>query len=299
MARTEMTKTLVASALLFVIAVSSAMPVAAQTEQRLPVDQATTQQKALFIENLVTKSVAAQTIENSGDGAALSKLTEARGLVAEAKNDLAEGRYEVANGKLDDALRLVNSEAQRLSRSDLKEDRLEEAYAKRLNTVQAFLKAYERVAEEKSLSAATKIQVAAINTKVDKAQVLAETGEYQSANLLLDEAYQSARGDIRGMRDGETLTRSLQFETPDEEYHYEKDRNDSHIMLLRFALSDKKPPASFTDRIEGLRQEAAGLRQRAEGEANAGHFPLAIDTLAESTDKLLKALRMTGVYIPG
>lgn len=290
---------LTAFALCIAFTVGAAAELVAQTEQRVPVDQVTTQQKALFIENLVTKSVAAQTIENSGDSNAQGSLAKARDLAAEAKGDLEVGNYDAANKKLDDALRIVNSEARRLSQDELQQDRQEEAYEKRLNTVQAFLKAYKRVSEEKSLSAAANLQVAAINTKLGEARGLAGAGQYEAANKLLDEAYQAARGDIRSLRDGETLTRSLHFETAAEEYRYEKDRNDSHIMLLRFALSDKKPPASFVEQIEGFRTEAAGLREAADREAVSGQFPTAIDSLVQSTDKLLKALRMTGIYIPG
>ncbi len=299
MAHKPRSTVLQALALCLVFAVAAPTQLVAQTENRLPVDQVTTQQKALFVENLVTKSVAAQTIERSGDSGAQGALTKARALVAEAKGDLAAGNYEAANAKVDNALRLINTEARRLSQAGVKQTRLEEAYAKRLHTVETFLAAYERVAEEKSLSAATTSQVAAITAKVGEARVFAKDGAYQAANDLLDEAYQTARGDIRSLREGETLTRSLHFDTPDEEYDYEKDRNDSHIMLLRFALSDKAPPASFVERIDGLRAEAASLRGLAEQEADSGQFPTAIDSLVQSTDKLLKALRMTGLYIPG
>ena len=95
-------------------------PAHAQQEQRVPVDQATTKQKAIFLRNLVTKSVAAETIEKSGDAAAKAKLAEARALVDEAHRDLDAGRVEDANAKLDRAIGLVNAETRRLSQADMK-----------------------------------------------------------------------------------------------------------------------------------------------------------------------------------
>ena len=77
-------------------------PAAAQ--QRVPADPATTSQKAEFIGNLVTHSVSASRIEESGDAAAMASLARARTLVDQAKADLKGGAFEVANDKLDQAL---------------------------------------------------------------------------------------------------------------------------------------------------------------------------------------------------
>lgn len=275
------------------------MPAHAQQEQRVPVDQATTQQKAIFLRNLVTRSVAARTIESSGDAAAMAKLVQARGLVQDADNDLAAGRYGVANEKLDRALGLVNSETRRLSQTEMKQDRRREAYEKRLHTVQTFLKAYERVAGEKQMTAASTAQLTDIRQLMAAAESRAADGKLEEATELLDKAYATARGDIRQMRDGETLTRSLNFETAEDEYSYEHDRNESHLMLLQFAISEKNPPKTRLVHIEELRQQAVDLRARAEGEAKAGKHEEAIGTLVQSTDTLLKAIRMSGIYIPG
>lgn len=271
----------------------------AQTSPRLQADQANTAQKATFLHNMVTKSVVAETIESSGDPAAQAELAAARDLVRQAQDDLAKGAFDQANEKLDQALRRINEQTRRLSQQAVKQERSAADYEKRLHTVQTFLKAYERVAGEKSLSAAASAQIAVIQQQVAEAEGLAAGGRHADAIEVLDRAYKTARGDIRELRDGQTLTRSLNFETAAEEYAYEKDRNDSHIMLLRFAMSEKQPPASFLKGIERLRGQALSLRQQAEQEAGGGQHGTAIETLNRSTDTLLKAIRMTGIYIPG
>lgn len=271
----------------------------AQTDQRVPVDRATTQQKATFVENLVTRSVAAETIETKGDEAAKAKLARARQLVDQAKNEVADGRFEEANEKLDEALRLVNSETRRLSASDMKQQRDRDVYEKRHNSVEIFLSAYKRVAGEKALSAATAGHVAEIETMIGEAERLAESGRIGEANALLERAYLSARGDLREMREGDRLTRSLNFETAEEEYRYERDRNDSHVALLQYAISEKNPTQVRRARIEELRKDSLVSRNRAEEQAARGDYPAAIDALVHSTDTLLKAIRMSGVWIPG
>lgn len=272
---------------------------AAEHQPRVPVDQATTRQKAVFLQNLVTKSVAVRTIEESGDQGAMEKLATARDLVRQARADLDAGNHGEANERLDQALALVNAEVRRLSKTEVNEARRREAYEKRLHTVQTFLKAYERVAGEKEVSAAARGQMTEMKRLVAEAEGQAAQGRLEDANATLDRAYRTARGDIRQMREGQTLTRSLDFATAAEEYDYERDRNESHIMLLKFALSEKQPPENFVERIEKLRLEALDLRSAAEGQASSGKHPEAIQTISKSTDTLLKAIRMSGIYIPG
>lgn len=281
------------------LAVAGALPALAQNAQRVPVEKATTEQKAVFVGKLVGRSVAAKTIEDKGDSKAKASLARARSLVEEARRDIADARYSVANGKLDEALRLVNTEARKLSEADIKGKRQQEAYDKRHNAVAIFLSAYERVASDKELSAATKAHIKEIRTAMRQAEGLAAAGDMTKAINVLESAYRTARGDIRQLREGETLVRTLNFETPEEEYLYEHDRNDSHIMLLRFAISEKNPPATRRVRIDALHEQAMDLRSEAEAEARSGDHVDAIETLVQSTQTLLKAIRMSGVWIPG
>ena len=101
------------------------------------------------------------------------------------------------------------------------------------------------------------------------------------------------------MREGKTLVRSLHFETAEAEYRYEHDRNDSHIVLLQFAIAEKNPPETRRARIEELRVQAADLRGQAEAKAQAGDHTGAIETLVDSTAVLLEAIRLSGVWVPG
>jgi hypothetical protein len=278
---------------------AASAPLAAQETQRVPVEPETVRQKAKFVRNLVTKSVSAQTIEDKGGPESQAKLEEARALVVEANLDIEENNFEAANEKLDQSLGLVTKEAQKLSKSEVKGQRLQEAFERRRNAVTTFLSAYERVSGDKDVSAATRAHISDIKSMTAEADSLAEAGKLEEANKLLKTAYLVARGDIRELREGKTLTRTLNFETAEEEFSYERDRNDSHFMLLRFALSEKNPPKSRLTRIESLREQAQGLRDKADNQAGSGDAATAIDTILLSTEALLKAIRMSGVWIPG
>jgi tetratricopeptide (TPR) repeat protein len=173
-----------------------------------------------------------------------------------------------------------------------------EMYKRRLNAVAIFLTAYERVAEEGTSRAAAK-QAETRRALMSKAKGMAGNGRYKEAIEVLDGAYATARGDIREMRQGQTLTRSLDFATAEEAYDYELGRNRSHFLLLQFALTEKPPTGSVVGRIEKNRGTAEDLRSGAESKAAGGDYPAAIGKLNESTDLLLKTIRMSGMFVPG
>lgn len=272
--------------------------VPAVAQERVPADAATTSQKAEFVEHLVSRSVSVTRIEESGDAAAKESLARSRALVGQAKADLKSGAIESADDKLDQALALLNSEIRRLSGSEVRGAHDKAMYERRLKAVNTFLSAYERVADEGASRAASK-QAKTIRSMMDKAQGAAGNGHYEEAIRILDDAYVIARGDIREMRQGQTLTRTLDFATAEEEYDYELGRNRSHFLLLQFALSEKTSAGSVVGRIDENKAKAEALRSDAEKNASAGAYPEAIGLLNKSTEMLLKTIRMSGIFVPG
>jgi endonuclease III len=104
---------------------------------------------------------------------------------------------------------------------------------------------------------------------------------------------------VDGVRDGETLVRSLNFANKEEEYHYELDRNDTHLMLVRVLLDEKMKDQRISGQVEPFLEEAGMLRRQAEEQADAGEFEKAVSTLEESTRQVTRAIRSAGIFIPG
>ncbi|MFM9845839.1 MAG: hypothetical protein ACKVP3_01595 [Hyphomicrobiaceae bacterium] len=283
-------------AALLLVAVAAAQ---AQQTSPAPATQESTHQKAEYLRLLTTDSVSARKIEDSGDVEAIANLETARDLVTEAHDDLAAGKIEVADKKLNDALRLINAETQRLSQDEVKEKRAEDLYNKRLKSVKQFLLAIGRVADEKGLSSSLAQQIEKTKQEVVEAERLARQGDFKNAREKLDAAYLATRADIRDMRQGDKLTRTLTFATAEEEYKYELDRNDSHFMLLDLAIAETQAPKSILPRIDKSREAAKKLRSAAEALSAKGDHAGAINSLVQSTDMLLKAIRLTGISLPG
>ena len=270
----------------------------AEASERIPANASVTAQKSAFLERLVTDSIASRAILDSGDDIAIGKLERARSLVEEAKSMLGEGEYAAADKKLDAALTLVNAEARRLSIGDIKSKRAKDAFERRRHTVDVFLSAFERVNEnERDASVAT--QATLIRKLAAEADQYSAKGRYEEGVAFLDKAYELARNDIREAREGKTLTRSLDFETPKEAYEYELGRSKSHFLLLRFAMEEQKPQGEMLAAIEKQRSAAEAQRNVALKKAGEGKFIEAIADLEASTELLLKGIRMTGIFIPG
>ena len=105
-----------------------------------------------------------------------------------------------------------------------------------------------------------------------------------------------AKAGISGLRSGDTLVRSLNFASKEEEYHYEVDRNNTHQMLIKVLLEDKKAADAM---IQTYVTKARELRGRADAAAAAKDYGGAVRLLEESTAELVRAIRNAGVYIPG
>ena len=91
----------------------------------------------------------------------------------------------------------------------------------------------------------------------------------------------------------------MSFDTPEDEYKYELDRNDTHRMLLKVLLDDKMKNERIRDRVEVHVTKSDELREQAMLSAGSSEFETAIETMEKSTKELVMAIRSAGIYIPG
>jgi len=289
------------SAAMLGIAVLAAAPVAAETGPRVPATQSGVDEKWLLVESMAYRSVAAKTIAASGDKEAIAALDKAKSLIGDAKAAGAGGQYKEANDKLNEALKLINDHARRLTLGSVGAERAKVLFERRRHAVETFLKAYERVSSDPKADASQlpKEHTGWIAEELTGADALFAKGQHERALEQLEAAYERTRGLIRSMRTGQTLTRSLNFATAEEEYNYEFKRNDSFFALLEFAIVEKNPSGSIVERIHQDRDKAREVRRTADALAKSGDFAGAITALNSSTNILLQAIRMSGIYVPG
>lgn len=250
---------------------------------------------------LLESSSAARQIEASKAPEAISRRDKARDIFKAAQAALKAGELNKASSLLTE-VRSTFFDAVRLAApEEITAKKLENDYKARLDSVNALLGAYKRVANEKGSAAkAVKDTVSQIEKSVDEAAKLAQSGKYKEGRTELDRAYLVAKAGVSSLRSGDTLVRSLNFASKEEEYHYEIDRNDTHLMLIKVLAEEKRAANPAMDQqVTILIAKANELRASAEAAAARKDHAQAVKLLEDSTTELVRAIRNAGVYIPG
>ena len=259
------------------------------------VDREQLERRIAAVETLIERSSAARQIEASGDARALEHRDRARDIHRRAVEAFRAGDLPAASRLLPEAsvrmfegVRLAGAEA-------LVAGKRRTDFDARLESVKSLAAAQRRIALEKRSIAGAAETAETIDSLVAQAQRIAAGGDIEAARGVLDRAYLVAKAAIGSMRSGDTLVRSLDFASKEEEYRYELDRNDTHRMLLKLFVPD---PAK-AERAQAASAKAAQLRELAEGRATSKSFADAVGLLEESTRELVRAIRAAGIYIPG
>lgn len=168
-------------------------------------------------------------------------------------------------------------------------------YAARMESTKALRDALERIAKEKN-DGKGKAEVPVIDKLMRDADADVAQNKAKQGRALLDHAYLRAKVQIERLRGGETLVRALHFDTPEDEYHYELDRNDTFRMLVQLLVPDENASDA---RMKGFLERARSLRSEADGKSVRHEYEDALKTIEESTREYQKVIRNAGVMIPG
>ena len=248
-----------------------------------------------------TSTVLADALERFG-GSGQGVADRGRAMLSEASKARSAGRIDEARrtaagayALLRDAVRRSaaerNSTGAQAPVASVAEG-LPAAYLARRESALEMRKSVLRVASEKGREASA---VAAFDIELASADRLAGAGQAEQAGAALSRAYGLIKRELVSLRDGDTLVRALSFESPEQEFHYELDRNDSFRMLT--GLLAQRPAGD--KQVAGFEAHAVSLRGRADEAGSRGQFAEAIRLLEASSREYLKVMRRAGLMIPG
>jgi len=272
---------------------------AAGATQTLPLDRTQLERKLTSTRTLIETSSGAKQIEASGDADAAAQRNRARELHSQAGDALRSDQLESASKLLDEASRAMFAGVRKAAAEQVTGRKERADFDARMLSTRALLEAQKRVAAEKNSGQSTREVSTRVERLLNEASEQARTGLLGDARRTLDQAYMAVKASAIGLRDGDTVVRSLSFASKAEEYHYEIDRNDTHRMLVDMLLKDKRGTAGVGAMVDQALSAAASLRSQAESEAARRDHEAAVKTLEQSTRELVKAIRGAGVYIPG
>lgn len=130
-----------------------------------------------------------------------------------------------------------------------------------------------------------------------EAETLAAGGRLADANRKLSDAYGLAVQALVRLRAGQTVTQSLHFETPAEEYAYERRRFRSSEMLVDMMLGEGRADGERVGLVGELLREARALAAAAADKAGGGDHGAAVAAMEAAAARLNRALQLMGVPV--
>ena len=249
---------------------------------------------------LIETSSAAQRIENSANQVALQRREQAREHLRQARTAFDAGDIGRADSLIHQAKTVMFQAVQLAGSGGFKARKAKSDFDNRERSVEELVKALMRVGDEKGEHDKTQQIVNNVEKLKARADQLVAEHKYSEGRKVLDGAYELTKKSIEALRGGDTLVRSLNFATKEEEYHYEQDRNDTHQMLVKVLLEEKMNESErVASMVNSFLDKARALREQGDRQAAAGDFESAVTTLEAATKELVRAIRSAGIYIPG
>ena len=252
-----------------------------------------------YITKLINTSSGAQQVLKSDNPEVKVLHEKSKGLFSQAEEAFTMGNNAEGSALLDQSAKSMFMAIRLASPVTIGDAKLKHDFDKRKKSVNTLNKAFNRIADENKAYASkekTNKQLAELILKADKLQNI---GRHTQAREELDKAYHLIKVSIESLRGGQTLVRSLNFATPEEEYHYELDRNNTHKMLVKLLLDGKETSEYTQKTVRKFTDSAKILRGQADQAAENKKFKDAIDLLEQSTKDLVRSIRSAGIYIPG
>ena len=252
-----------------------------------------------YMFKLLNESSGAKQVINGFSDEAKKKREDALAVYESARKNLNDGNDAAATDLLSESAKLMFQAIKLSTPTTMIEEKIIVDFKQRRESVIALKDAFNRISDENNEEESKGKVNKQLDQLVGQADRLLNNGEIPQARIEIDKAYHLVKVSIEAIRSGQTLVRSLQFESPQEEYVYEIDRNDTHSMLVGLLIDEEKQSSSINSRIMENVEKANILRKQAESYAVAEAFEQAIELLEQSTKQLVRAIRSAGIYIPG
>jgi len=288
----NMNKFLISTISMLLLSIPSGNAYAQATQQSV-------EDRMPYIEKLLNQSSAARQVINSSSSEAKQKRQQALELYQQANEKHSQGDNQAAAELLKQSSGLMFEAIKMSTPTSMGEDQIIANYGQRRESVVALRDAFNRISDENNETDDKRKVNDQLEQLTRNADKLLQQGQNAEARIEIDKAYHLLQVSIESIRSGQTLVRSLQFESKQDEYLYEIDRNDTHSMLISLLVDEKLKSDSMQEKIVDFVTAAEQFRQQAEAYAGDGAFDQAIELLEMSTAELVRAIRSAGIYIPG
>lgn len=251
--------------------------------------------KLKFFSWLVNDSPTMKRILKSADSEAIKQLENSRQLMQLAQTQYDEGDLLLAEENIATGIKEMSSVARKIKDVDRVEKARKKLFAKLKQHVQTFADVFERVAKEKNDRLIdAMLDREKLNKIIGDAETLYREGKLALANQRMKEAADIVEIALSDARHKDVLLHELSFDSLEEEYDYERKRNESYVLLVRLLQEKKTASDASRQYVNKIVAANKGVVAEAELHAADGDSETAIRILEKGTDKLSRALRLSG-----
>jgi hypothetical protein len=251
--------------------------------------------KVKLLDWLVHDSPVTKRIETSGDEEAAQQLKRAQDMWEQAVEHSEREEYELAEVHIDAGLKLMTRVSRKFKDQDREKQARIDLYKQVRGHVDMFVTAFDRIAEEKGEADIGKLlDREKLDSLMSSAQSQYDDGDLVMANHLMRQAADLVDNALSDARHKEVLLHELSFESLEEEYAYEINRNESYVKLIDLMQEKDGPSQASASYVAKLIEQNAELRKEADALADKGNYEESIAILEQGTDKLSRALRVSG-----
>jgi hypothetical protein len=252
------------------------------------------QQKYELVSRVLSSSTTTTRINNSNHPLAKERLYHAKDQLRVASAALKAGQLKSALGSINQAMKFYAMASGTVADTIQKG----EAQKTRFNEYSVSIESFRLYVQRALLNSNgdNPLDTEHLNNLLQLASHLAEQNNYGEANDLLSEAYMLTITAVSALKGGTTIVYSLDFETPEQEYHYELERYKGLVKLLTMINPNGVLPAKLKD-SESTLDASKNAFKNAKRLANRNEFPRALETISLASKELTKVLRMLGLPI--
>ena len=245
-----------------------------------------------YAEGVIMRSKSAVRIEQSDNEEAKAKLKEARDKYQEARKAQSDGDFASAEKLANEAIRLVTSAAMKVPNKVDDTEVQKKRYKELLAQIDTY-RNWEHQSSELDMENQAQMDNAILD--IEKAAEYAAKNDYKKANEFLAMALNIVIKAKNSSLKERTFSYDLNFETPIDEYKYERSRNDDYMRLIPIAIAQKQPSAGIKTLMDKYVEKAKVKRHDAENLFEQKQFENAVAAMQDSTKDLASALKIAGV----
>lgn len=264
-----------------------------------------TEQRRRLIEQkirLIDTLIRAPAAKGAGEGPEADSralIEQGRHAVDDARKALADGHFDEAAKLADDALRSVSSASRRMSPGEgaLPESAQRKSLQDLGDQVGMYRGSIDELARDPERGARAKALLGRVDGLTAESKQLAEAGRLGEAGKKMAEAYKIAVEELSRLRAGQEVLLSLKFDTPADEYAYEKKRFASNEIMVDMMVAEGRAAGDKRHLVDGFVEEGRRLGSLAEEQARTGRHAEAVKLMEQASAQLVRALQSMGVPV--